>query len=220
VVYWPKIGLNRNFPNAVVQGPTQYCGLAQPPFYTIQGSKQLQLIIGTIRNEDDTGDLARASLELEQQELGYITPLLSKETQIDYQQWSQSTWISSIKKFLIFMTGVVQIYQQWCPKAQRAQDKSHMLAFQYKYRKQKKKLAQLNRCRMWLQVTTLSDVTDANGTTLCPYASRGEKHPHRARTYTWRRRNNINKKVWKTWCTTPKTTFTTDGTQLHSPLGD
>ena len=28
VTYRPKIGLNRNFPNAVVQGPTQYCGLA------------------------------------------------------------------------------------------------------------------------------------------------------------------------------------------------
>ena len=173
-----------------------------------------------MRNEDDTGDLAHASLELEQQELGYITPILSKETQTEYQIWSPPTWISSIKRFLTSMTGAVQIYQQWCPKAQRAQNKSLMLAFQYKYRKQKKKLAQLNRCRMWLQVTTLSNVTDANGTTLYPYASRGEKHPHRATTYTWRRQNNMNNKAWKTWCTALKTTFTTDGTHLHSPLGD
>ena len=148
VAYRPKIGLNRNFPNAVVQGSTQYCGLAQPTFYTIHGSKQLQLLIGTIRKKDDTGDLACAPLELEQQESGYITPILSKETQIEYQMWSPSTWISSIKRFLTSMTGAFQIYQQWCQKAQRAQNKSHMLAFQYKYRKQKKKLAQLNRCRI------------------------------------------------------------------------
>ena len=63
----PNIGLNRNFPNAVVQGPTLYCGLAQPLLYTLQGHKQLQLLIGTIRNQDETGDLARASLEYEQQ---------------------------------------------------------------------------------------------------------------------------------------------------------
>ena len=85
VAYRPKIGLNQNFPNTVVQGPPQYCGLAQPPFYTIQESKQLQLLIGIIRNEDHTGDLARASLELEQQESGYITPIQHKETQIEYQ---------------------------------------------------------------------------------------------------------------------------------------
>ena len=41
VAYRPKIGLNRNFPNAVVQGPSIFCGLAQPPLYTIQGHKQL-----------------------------------------------------------------------------------------------------------------------------------------------------------------------------------
>ena len=66
VAYRPKIRLNKNFPNVVVQGPPQYCGLTQPPFYIIKGSKQLQLLISTIRNKDDTGDLTRASLELEQ----------------------------------------------------------------------------------------------------------------------------------------------------------
>ena len=71
IAYQPKIGLNRNFPNVLVQGPSLYCGLAQPPLYTIQGHKQLQLLIGIIRNQDDTGDLAQVSLEFEQQESGY-----------------------------------------------------------------------------------------------------------------------------------------------------
>ena len=39
VVYKPKIGLNRNFPSAVLQGQTDFCGLAHPPFYTQQGFK-------------------------------------------------------------------------------------------------------------------------------------------------------------------------------------
>ena len=39
IAYRPKIGLNRNFPNALVQGPSLYCGLSQPPLYTIQGHK-------------------------------------------------------------------------------------------------------------------------------------------------------------------------------------
>ena len=62
VAYWPKIGLNRKFPNAVIHGSLMYCGLSHPPFYFQQGYKQLQLLIGTIRNKDDTGDLAKVSL--------------------------------------------------------------------------------------------------------------------------------------------------------------
>ena len=112
VVYRPKIGLNRNFPNAVVQAPSLYCGLSKPPLYTIQGHKQLQLLLGTIRNQDDTGDLARASLEYEQQESGYIMPILDKNTPINYQKWSPDTWIGSIKSFLHSMDATVKIYNQ------------------------------------------------------------------------------------------------------------
>ena len=34
VAYRPKLRLNRNFPNAVVQGPSIHCGLSQLPLYT------------------------------------------------------------------------------------------------------------------------------------------------------------------------------------------
>jgi len=148
VTYRPTIGLNRNFPNAVVQGPSLYCSLSQPSLYTIQGHKQLQLLLGIIRNQDDTGDLARASLEYEQQGSRYIIPILDKDTPTRYQIWSPETWIGSIKTFLQTMDATVKIYNQWCPTPQRDHDKSLMLAFQYKYGKQKKKLSQLKRCRI------------------------------------------------------------------------
>ena len=105
------------------------------------------------------------------------------------------------------MTGSVHIYQQWCPKAQRDQDKSLMLAFQHKYGKQKKKLAQLNRCRIWLQMTTLSDVTDANGTTLCPYASKGEKHPHREHTIHMAKTKHYEQKSLENMVLRPQDNF-------------
>ena len=76
----PKVGLNRNFPTAVFQGPAEFGGLAHPPFYTLQGYKQIQLLMGTIRNEDDTGKLIKASLAYEQQESGYVTPIFHTST--------------------------------------------------------------------------------------------------------------------------------------------
>jgi len=98
VAYKPKIGLNRHFPNAFIQGPNDFCGLAHPPFYTQQGFKQLQMFLGTIRNKDDTGEYIKALLELEQQESGYITPILLVETSITYLAWSPNTWVGSVKK--------------------------------------------------------------------------------------------------------------------------
>ena len=78
IAYKSKIGLNRNFPSAVLQSQNDFCGLAHPPFYTQQGFKQLHMLLGTIRNKGNTGDYIKASLELEQQESGYTIPILSK----------------------------------------------------------------------------------------------------------------------------------------------
>jgi len=97
IAYKQKIGLNRNFPDTVLQGPNEYCGLAHPPFYTKQGIKQIQMALGTIQNKDDTGEYIKASLELEQQESGYIMPFFSTETLTTYIAWAPNTWIGSVK---------------------------------------------------------------------------------------------------------------------------
>ena len=137
IAYKPKIGLNRNFPSAVLQGPNDFCGLAHPPFYTQQGFKQLQMLLGTIRNKDDTGDYIKASLELEQQESGYTTPILSVETPITYQAWAPKTWVGSVKRFLHTMSAETKLYNQWCPTEQRTDDTSLMTAFEARFTKPK-----------------------------------------------------------------------------------
>ena len=90
-VYKPKIGLNRNFPSDVFHGPSDYGGLSNISLYTMQGYKQIQLLIGSIRNRDEAEELIRASLQYEQMESGYISPLLGKLISLTYQKWSPST---------------------------------------------------------------------------------------------------------------------------------
>ena len=80
ISYKPKMGLNKNFSKTVVQGPNLICGLAHPPFYTQQGHKQIQLMMGTITNKDGIVEYIKVSLELGQIEAGYTTPLLSLHT--------------------------------------------------------------------------------------------------------------------------------------------
>ena len=78
--YKPKIGLNRNFPTAVLQGPLEYNGLSTTPLITTQGFKHTQLLIGSLRNEDDTGNLTNATLQYEQLKSGLTTPILRQST--------------------------------------------------------------------------------------------------------------------------------------------
>ena len=105
--YKPKIGLNRNFPPEVFHGPLKFGGLETIPLHTLQGYKQIQLFIGSIRNQDEAGKLGIASLKFEQMESGYITPIMNSGTPITYQKWAPSTWVGSIKNFLFTMDAEI-----------------------------------------------------------------------------------------------------------------
>ena len=83
--YKPKIGLNRKFPTEVLQGPPEFNGLSTIPLITTQGFKQTQLLIGSLRNDDDTGKLTSATLQYEQIDSGLTTPILQTTTTLTYQ---------------------------------------------------------------------------------------------------------------------------------------
>ena len=128
----PKVGLNRNFPTAVFQGSAEYGGLAHPPLYTLKGYKQIQLLMGTIRKEDGTGKMMKASLAYEQQESGYVTPILHTISTTKYQRWAEATRVGTIKTFLHKMNAELHIEGQWCPTLQQENDVSLMESFQRK----------------------------------------------------------------------------------------
>lgn len=53
--YKTKMHLNRHFPNEVYRGSERYGGLSIAPLITHQGYKQIQLLIGSLRNGDSGG---------------------------------------------------------------------------------------------------------------------------------------------------------------------
>ena len=131
--YKPKIGLNRNFPREVFHGPSDYGGLSNISLYSMQGFKQIQLLIGSIRNQDEASKLILASLQYEQIESGYITPLLSAQTETTYQKWSPPTWIESVKTFLTSMNAEIKFPHFQYPQVQRERDISILEVLQKIY---------------------------------------------------------------------------------------
>jgi hypothetical protein len=75
----PKMGVNRNMARTVVFGTRKYGGLGLDHLAAIQGFAQLQYLIGSLSNQDTTGDMYQMLLEYTQLECGTVTPILEAE---------------------------------------------------------------------------------------------------------------------------------------------
>jgi hypothetical protein len=52
-----KMHINRNTARSIVHGPLLYGGMELPNLYALQGTRQLQFLIGHLRASDKTGNL-------------------------------------------------------------------------------------------------------------------------------------------------------------------
>ena len=77
--YLPKIGMNRKFPKVLLRGPQEYGGLGDPSYYTTQGYRQFQLLIGHVRNNDKVETMIRQEIELLQITAGVSKPIMHRE---------------------------------------------------------------------------------------------------------------------------------------------
>ena len=116
------------------------------------------------------------------------------------------------------MRAEIIIPEQWVPTLQRENDISIMCALESHFPKNTKLHKQMNRCRKFLKVITLSDITDASGDRLCPYAHKGLTHPHRKTRHQWPNQGTIVMRHWRNWTRTISTIFTYDGVNLYEPL--
>jgi len=89
-------------------------------------------------------------------------------------------------------------------------------------------LEQINACRMFLQLTTLAEMTDHMGCFLLTHALLQQPNDQPIGlqslshlTLLWPAINNPTKETWRLWTKTICTLFTSkaNGTQLRQPLG-
>ena len=87
-----------------------------------------------------------------------------------------------------------------------------------KYKGQNKILQQLNRCRKFLQVTTIADITTASGKEIYPWALSGNKDINRPSINTWINQGDTKKKYWEMWERCLKETLCTKNKKKQIPI--
>ena len=90
-----------------------------------------------------------------------------------------------------------------------------------KYKKNKRLIKQMNRCRIAVQARTLVDITDSEGKEISEEAMQGQKPTHRRSKIYCRTMGRIRKKYWKEWKDCIREIFCIRGTnKLKQELGN
>jgi hypothetical protein len=157
----------------IIHGPITLGGMALPDLYAYQGIDKVQFFLGHIRLGDTVGDLIAITLSQTQLLAGVEEFILNKASSLS--TWLDSGWIMSVWTFLNDANLEVEYMKKWTPTCSRVGD-MFLMDYFLSCNLKTNVLRILNRCRLYLQVLTLSDITSADGTYILPAVKNGEKN--------------------------------------------
>lgn len=211
----PKLHLNRNTARSIIHGPAALGGLSLPHIHTLQGIDKLYLFLGHLRIRDRTAQLLHSDLSYLQLLTGSGSLCLNLSI-ADYQ-WVEKGWLTSLWDY-VNTVHLQFIYPAlWLPPLPRAGDAYLMEQF-LQLKLPNNTLARLNRCRLYLQVITISDLTSADGSTILPAAKQGTLIEERPSGLRWPSQGLPTRADWRLWSNT-LSQFENNGRLLH-PLGE
>ena len=215
----PASGINRHMARAVVHGPVELQGLGIPNLYQTQITSHISKLLrfGHVSN-DMTGQLMRASIQALTLEVGLPGNLFQHNpapfSSVATHCWVFHIWKELYSHDLLLQTDLPSL------QPQRKNDvflTQHFLAQGY----DGPALAALNRCRLFLQVTTLSDCSTTCGSFLLDNILNGEINSLAPQRYSWPAQQRPPESDWHMWRGALRTLLNPyEGTRLSRPLGE
>jgi hypothetical protein len=159
------IGFEERFPHAVVFAPKKYGGIAMKEVYTEGTCRKVEALSCLINSESELGVMGIVDLNWQQLHCG--TSILFFEGGIIFN-YLKPTWFTTIQEFIHKINVKIFIVGLCSPKLYRTHDVILMdVLLQIPMCKSDKRT--FNNCRMYFQVTTLSNLTNFSGTKLLPW---------------------------------------------------
>jgi hypothetical protein len=166
-------------------------------FHTIQGTSQIALLIGHIRQNDVNGKLALACLDTAQLIAGVSAPFLEHPS-LSYSRL-KDPWLDSHQSFLTECDAKLIISCAWTPTLHRAKDRLIMEVAEKSSTKPIDR-RHVNQCRKYLKVQRLSDLCNGAGTEFLPKALSHTYPSHSIESnLAWPRQGDPSKRAWATW---------------------
>ena len=211
-----KTGMCSKTHRAIIFGPKNLGGCAFRSLPVEQGCLQIKLLLTESRRQSDSGKLLWISLQWMQYSSGLGTPLLEGKETCEY---SESKWIQSIQTFL-FENGIgIQFYKNYVMPLQREADSFIMDHAVQSGAFSTMELHKINHVRLFLQVLTVADISDADGLELNQHQIQEDSQHYRETTYVHVHQDKPPTSSWKLWNCLLALLLDNNG-YLKTPLGN
>jgi hypothetical protein len=191
MTFLPKLNINRHTARSIIHGPEELGGLELPHLYTTQGMEKLRLFLGHLRLQDRTATLIHCDITILQLLSGVGSFILK-------QQYTSYTWIESGWEFLTKVNFKLIYPRQWLPNLSRIGD-SYLMDLFLRLELPQSTMISLNRCRLYLQVITVSDIASADGTYILPQYRTGTLTGDRVSSLFWPTQGRPTRSEWHLW---------------------
>jgi hypothetical protein len=210
-------------PTPVVYAPTEFGGIGLTNLIYEQGIAYTIYVTKHIRHNTDTASTIIIILESYMLSTGTTNSPLQDLTEYPYVD---SPWLQTLRSFLRQSNSTISIPQLSGPQLIRAHDQAIMSAITH-LNFSNHQLRLINECRIWLQITTLAEITDIDGTNILIDAFRGTAEPPitptlwmiSQSTLGWPATQRPDQVAWKLWQRAIRHFTCGNSTKLHHPLG-
>lgn len=146
-----------NHPSSIVYASEDYGGLGFPHLPTEQGILQITELIKQTNSDTTTGKLYQIVIDTYQLIAGTLQPIFESKYQLKYVDGAPL--ITNIGEYLIQQNASIKLTKAWTPTTQRVKDNA-IMGILCKQNLPEWELYEYNKCRLYLQVTMLSEITE------------------------------------------------------------
>jgi hypothetical protein len=205
----PRMGFCRNIDRRPIFSSKKFQGFGLKHPYFSQGLKKLQLLLNP--TDPTSSLLITESIHMTQLECG-LGPDFFSTPPDRFLPIIEHTWVSSLWKFLFDANITLHVTHTQCSGLRFPADRFLMDAFCQHY--QRMELRGINYCRIYLQVSTLSDILTMCGRRIRPNCWNGKYQQNSNDPSVWPNQPNPSKQLWVSWRQALQRTFNTDSNGL------
>ena len=171
---YAKCGFSRKTPQALLFAPRAYGGGGFLHWETLQGEGQILHFIKHWRTNTDISTTLRIDLSWCQWQAGTSVSIL-KHPHSDSLKYLEARWLPSMCLALHRFGATIEVDDDFVPRPERDDDKYIMDIASDLFPMDPTSLRIINYCRLYLHITTLSEMRDATGTNILPHILKCER---------------------------------------------
>ena len=212
----PRANIVRSFPRVVLYGPISCQGLGMTDPFLYQYCRHIQDLVDQPWRGTEVGQLLRVNLEAAKMEAGLYGSLFDHPIRVKWFNTTASLILETLRfcqEHNIYFSEPGWTLQPNCKHDRSIMEAMSALDLSIT------QLQIINRCRLYSQVISLSDISDGRGTHLLLQHMTKPTRWSTLYKYKWPSQGKPTQAEWDIWLTALQSAFTGKGRALEQPLG-